>query len=192
MAHLDTPSVTALLDDLSRGDRTALDRLLPLVYETLRRQAHRAMRRERPGHTLNTTALAHEVYVKLVGLQRIQWQGRSHFFAVTARAMRRILVDHAVTRRAQKRGGGRLSVTLDGAMLLGDDRLDDVLILDQALQRLEAIDARVVRIVECRTFVGMTVEETAEALDLSPATVKRHWQTARAWLTRELAGTAHA
>jgi RNA polymerase sigma factor (TIGR02999 family) len=180
------PAVAALLADLSQGDRTALNRLLPLVYDTLRRLAHRALRGERRGHTLNTTALAHEAYVKLVGLERIQWQNRSHFFAIAALAMRRVLVDHAVSRTAQKRGGGITPVALDEGLLVSDDRLEEVLILDQALQRLESIDASVVRIVQCRIFVGMSIEETALALALSPATVKRHWQAARAWLTREL------
>jgi RNA polymerase sigma-70 factor, ECF subfamily len=180
------PVVAALLADLSQGDRTALNRLLPLVYDTLRRLAHRALRGERRGHTLNTTALAHEAYVKLAGLERIQWQNRAHFFAIAALAMRRVLVDHAVSRTAQKRGGGITPVALDEGLLVSDDRLEEVLILDQALQRLESIDASVVRIVQCRIFVGMSIEETALALALSPATVKRHWQAARAWLTREL------
>jgi RNA polymerase sigma factor (TIGR02999 family) len=179
-------AVAALLADLSQGDRSALNRLLPLVYDALRRLAHRALRGERRGHTLNTTALAHEAYVKLVGLERIQWQDRSHFLAIAALAMRRILVDHAVSRKAQKRGGGIAPEELEEGLLVSDDRLEEVLMLDQALQRLEAIDAAVVRIVQCRIFVGMSIDETATALALSPATVKRHWQAARAWLTREL------
>src|SRR5262249_8162719 len=141
MATLEESAVAALLADLSHGDRTALNQLLPLVYDTLRRLAHRALRGERRDHTLNTTALAHEAYVKLVGLERIQWKDRSHFFAIAALAMRRILVDHAVTRNAQKRGGGITPIELEEGLLVSDDRLEEVLMLDQALRRLEAIDA---------------------------------------------------
>jgi RNA polymerase sigma-70 factor, ECF subfamily len=184
-------TVTALLQLATHGDARAFDDLVPIVYDHLRRLAHRALRGERRGHTLNTTALAHEAYAKLAGLNRMQWQNRAHFFAVAAQAMRRILVDYAVARKARKRGGGWHSVDLDSALdqaaLISDDRLDEVLNVDAALKRLARIDARVVRIIECRVFLGMTIEETADALELSPATVKRHWTTARAWLTRELA-----
>jgi RNA polymerase sigma factor (TIGR02999 family) len=188
MNHVDDDrTVTTLLRHVSRGDPHAFDALVPVVYEHLRRLAHRALRRERRGHTLSTTALAHEAYARLVGLTRMQWQDRSHFFAVAAQAMRRILVDYAVSRKALKRGGAKLqAVDLDQITLVSDDRLDEVLMVDDALTRLAAIDPRVVRIVECRVFMDMTIDETASALDLSPASVKRHWTMARAWLTRDL------
>lgn len=182
-------TVTALLQLVTHGDARAFDDLVPIVYDQLRRLAHRALRGERRDHTLNTTALAHEAYAKLAGLNRMQWQDRAHFFAVAAQSMRRILVDYAVARKAQKRGGGWHVVELDQVALLSDDRLEEVLSVDAALKRLARIDARVVRIIECRVFMGMTIEETADVLELSPASVKRHWTTARAWLTRELAAT---
>lgn len=184
--------MTALLHLVTHGDAGAFDDLVPIVYDQLRRLAHRALRGERRDHTLNTTALAHEAYAKLAGLNRMRWQDRAHFFAVAAQAMRRILVDYAVARKAQKRGGGWHVVELDQAALLSDDRLDEVLIVDAALTRLARLDARVVRIIECRIFMGMTIEETADALELSPASVKRHWTTARAWLSRELTAAPDA
>lgn len=183
-------TVTALLQLVTHGDARAFDDLVPIVYDQLRRLAHRALRGERRDHTLNTTALAHEAYAKLAGLNRMRWQDRAHFFAVAAQAMRRILVDYAVARKAQKRGGGWHPVELDQVALLSDDRLDEVLSVDAALTRLGRIDSRVVRIIECRVFMGMTIDETADALELSPASVKRHWTTARAWLTRELTAGA--
>lgn len=183
-------TVTALLQLVTHGDARAFDDLVPIVYDQLRRLAHRALRGERRDHTLNTTALAHEAYAKLAGLNRMQWQDRAHFFAVAAQAMRRILVDYAVARKAQKRGGGWHPVELDQAALVSDDRLDEVLSVDAALTRLARIDSRVVRIIECRVFMGMTIDETADALELSAASVKRHWTTARAWLTRELTASA--
>lgn len=183
-------TVTALLHLVTDGDARAFDDLVPIVYDQLRRLAHRALRGERRDHTLNTTALAHEAYAKLAGLNRMQWQDRAHFFAVAAQAMRRILVDYAVARKAQKRGGGWHPVELDQVALLSDDRLEEVLSVDAALTRLARIDSRVVRIIECRVFMGMTIDETADALELSPASVKRHWTTARAWLSRELTAGA--
>jgi RNA polymerase sigma factor (TIGR02999 family) len=183
-------TVTALLQLVTHGDARAFDDLVPIVYDQLRRLAHRALRGERRDHTLNTTALAHEAYAKLAGLNRMQWQDRAHFFAVAAQAMRRILVDYAVARKAQKRGGGWHVVDLDQVALVSDDRLDEVLSVDAALTRLARIDSRVVRIIECRVFMGMTIDETADALELSAASVKRHWTTARAWLTRELTASA--
>jgi DNA-directed RNA polymerase specialized sigma24 family protein len=162
--------VTPLLAQASRGDRDAVDRLVPILYDELRRIAHARMRGERTGHTLETTALVHEAYLELAGLDRMEWRSRAHFLAVAARAMRRVLIDHAVERRAQKRGG-------PGARAVP---------LDEALHRLAATSERQCRVVECRFFAGMSVEETAEALDLSPATVKRDWTVARAWLHREL------
>ena len=180
--------MTSLLRAIGHGDREAFDRLVPVVYRELRQLAHRALRRERPGHTLSTTALAHEAYLKLVTLDRIDWRDRSHFFAAAAGAMRRILVDYAVARRALKRGGG--AVSRDGfdftELAALDERLDEMVTFNVALERLAAIDPRAVRVVECRVFMGMTNEETAAAAGVSPATVKRLWTTARAWLTREL------
>ncbi|HEX5474635.1 MAG TPA: ECF-type sigma factor [Vicinamibacterales bacterium] len=165
-----------------------MDDLLPLVYEELRRIAARELRRERPGHTLCTTALVHEAWLELEKLHRIQWQNRSHYLALAAQAMRRVLIDHAVARRAQKRGGGRTAETLDeDAVGMVQARAAELLDLDAALERLRVFDERQARIVECRFYGGMTIDETADALDVSPATVKREWAAARAWLNREVA-----
>jgi RNA polymerase sigma factor (TIGR02999 family) len=164
-----------------------MEDLLPLVYSELKRIAARQLRRERPDHTLSATALVHEAWLELSQLDRITWQNRYHYLALAAQAMRRVLIDHAVARRAAKRGGGIAAETLDGdPVVLAEARAEELLDLDNALQRLGAIDERQVRIVECRFFGGMSVEETAEALQLSPATVKRDWALARAWLNREL------
>jgi RNA polymerase sigma factor (TIGR02999 family) len=164
-----------------------LDRLVPIVYDELRRIAHRQLRGERSDHTLDTTGLVHEAYLKLSRLDRIEWGDRAHFLAVAAGAMRRILVDYAVARRAGKRGGRRQRVALDDVLILADERAEELLALDEALQRLAAESERAARIVEWRYFAGMSIEETAAVLDLSPATVKREWVLARAWLNRELA-----
>ncbi|HET7618745.1 MAG TPA: sigma-70 family RNA polymerase sigma factor [Vicinamibacterales bacterium] len=165
-----------------------MDELLPLVYEELRRIAARELRGERPGHTLCTTALVHEAWMELERLHRIQWQNRSHYLALAAQAMRRVLIDHAVARRALKRGGGRHAETLnEDAVVMVQGRAEELLDLDAALDRLRAFDERQARIVECRFYGGMTIEETAEALDVSPATIKREWSAARAWLNREVA-----
>lgn len=180
--------VTRLLTELGRGGRAAADRLLPLLYDELRQIAHRRLRGERPNHTLNTTALVHEAYVKLVGLDRIAWQNRAHFLAIAAQAMRRVLVDYAVGRNTRKRGGLRQRVPLDAAMLPADEPADALVALDTALRRLEAVNPRLSRLVECRYFAGMSIEETAQVLQLSPATIKRDWHVARAWLNRELQG----
>ncbi len=164
-----------------------MDDLLPMVYSELKRIAARQLRRERTDHTLSTTALVHEAWLELSRLDRIKWQNRNHYLAIAAQAMRRVLVDHAVARRAQKRGGGQsIEVLDDGVVLLADGRAEELLDLDHALERLAVVDARQQRIVECRFFGGMSIEETAAALDLSPATVKREWALARAWLNREL------
>jgi RNA polymerase sigma factor (TIGR02999 family) len=177
--------VTALLRHPDR--RQALDALIPLVYDTLRAIARGQLARERQGHTLTATALTHEAYGRLVGLTRIEWRDRAHFFAAAAGAMRRVLVDYAAARNALKRGAGvhPVAIELDG--LIDEPRIDDVLAVDEAIARLEGVHAGAARVVECRVFAGMTIEETAEALDVSPATVKRHWETARAWLLKELA-----
>ncbi len=178
--------VTALLAEARGGQRAALDAVVPLVYDALRRMARRQLSRERPGHTLAPTALAHEAYARLVGLERIEWRDRAHFFAAAAGAMRRVLVDYAVARKARKRGGGAAAVTIDTGLLAVDGHLDDVVAVHEALARLEREHGSAARIVECRLFAGMTIDETAAALDISPATVKRHWEVARAWLIRDL------
>lgn len=163
-----------------------LDDVFPAVYEELRRVAHRHLRGEQTGHTLDTTALVHEAYLELARLDHIRWPGRAYVLAAASRAMRRILVDFAVARRAQKRGGGAIAAPLDDAVAMAVSRGDDLLALDEALTRLTEVNARYGQVVECRFFGGMSVEETAEALGTSPATVKRDWTMARAWLNREL------
>jgi RNA polymerase sigma factor (TIGR02999 family) len=178
--------VTQALLALSAGDRAALDRVLPLVYDHLRSLARRELRRERPDHTLTPTALVHEAYLKLVQLDRVSWQGRAHFFGACATEMRRILISYARMRKAEKRGGGSDPVPLENVVLAAQTRPGDVVELDEALTRLEALSERQARVVECRFFAGMGVEETAEAVGVSPATVKREWTAARAWLNREL------
>jgi RNA polymerase sigma factor (TIGR02999 family) len=180
--------VTRLLTELGRGGHAAADRLMPLLYNELRQIAHRRLRGERPDHTLNTTALVHEAYVKLIGLDRMTWQNRAHFLAIAAQAMRRVLVDYAVGRKTQKRGGLLQRVPLDETMLVTARPADTLIALDGAIRRLESISPRLSRIVECRYFGGMSIEETAQALQLSPATIKREWNVARAWLNRELKG----
>lgn len=181
------PNISQLLHELSQGSSDALDRLLPLVYDQLRRIAHGQLQGERTGHTLNTTALVHETYLKLVKIDQVQWRDRSHFFAVAARVMRRILIDYARAARREKRGGDARRVPLAEAMDLSLEQADDLLVLEEALTRLEKLNERQCRVVECRCFAGMSVEETASALGTSPATVKRDWALSRAWLNRELA-----
>jgi RNA polymerase sigma factor (TIGR02999 family) len=179
--------VTQLLEAASAGDPHAFDRVVPIVYEELQSIARRQLARERAGHTLDTGALVHEAYVKLVGLERIEWEGRPHFLAVAAGAMRRILIDHARSRHSARRGGGVAPVPLDGVTPPAQDAAMDLLELDQALRRLQEVDPRQARIVELRFFAGMTIEEVAEVVEVSPMTVKRDWTAARAWLNRELA-----
>ena len=178
--------ITRLLRAHAAGDTDALNDLLPLVYEELRRMAHRRMRGERAGHTFGTTALVHEAYLELVDLDRVDWEDRTHFFALAARVMRNVLVDYAVKRTAEKRGGDRDRVPLREADAAVEVDLTDVLAVHQALERLEDIDERQARVVECRFFGGLTIDETAETLDVSPATVGRDWRVARAWLNRAL------
>lgn len=181
-----TGNITALLEAHAAGDPNALDDLFPLVYEELHQIAHRRMQGERSDHTLRTTALVHEAYMELVDLDRVDWQDRQHFFALAARVMRNVLVDYAVRRNAQKRGGGRDRVPLkewDGAT---EVVLEDVIAVHQALKQLETVDKRQVRVVECRFFGGLTIDETSNALGISTATVGRDWRMARAWLNREL------
>jgi RNA polymerase sigma-70 factor, ECF subfamily len=178
--------VTALLADWSRGDRDALTELLPLVYAELRHIAARQLGRERTGHTLQPTALVHEVYLRLVDQRRVAWQDRAHFFGVAAQIMRRILVDHARRHTAAKRGDGVAHVALDDVLEETASAAVDILTLDHALGRLEAVDADLSRLVELRAFAGLTIEEAAHVLKVSPSTAKRDWRTAKAWLTREL------
>ena len=180
-------NVTALLLAWGQGDRAALDQLVPVVYDELRRRAERAMRRQPPGHTLQATALVHEAYLRLVDQQRVAWQSRAHFFGVAAKAMRRILIDHARARQAAKRGGAASPLTLGSAGEVAAEQPSvDVLALDEALTRLAALDPQKSQLVELRYFTGLGIEETAEVLGISPATVKREWNAARAWLKREL------
>jgi RNA polymerase sigma factor (TIGR02999 family) len=184
-----TNDVTQLLLDWRKGDPAALDKLLPLVYDELRRLAEQYMRRERPDHTLQATALVHEAYLRLVGAD-VQFQDRVHFFAVAAQMMRRILVDHARSYQYAKRGGGARKVSLDEAIDLSEERAADLVALDDALTGLAAIDPRKSQIVELRFFGGLTVEETAEVLGLSTATVINETRTARAWLYQAVTGEA--
>jgi RNA polymerase sigma factor (TIGR02999 family) len=179
--------VSLLLRAWSEGDRGALDRLTPIVYEELRHLAKRYMRRERSGHSLQTTALVNEAYLRLVDYKNMRWQNRAHFFAVSAQAMRRILVDHA-RRRNLKRGRGMQCVPLEHTAEIGAERGADLIKLDDALRALAEVDARKARVVELRFFGGLSVEESAEVLSVSPVTVMRDWSTARAWLYREMSG----
>ena len=183
-----TPSrhVTDLLIEWGKGDQDALNQLMPLVYDELHRLASRYLRHERPGHTLQTTALVHEAYLKLVDQRNANWQNRVHFFAAAAQMMRRILVDYARSRRAFKRGGDYLRLSLDEAAISSEEKDADLLALNEALNTLAAIDAQQSRVVELRVFGGLTVEETAEALGISPRTVKREWSMAKAWLHRQI------
>ena len=180
--------VTQLLGDWSGGDAGALDKLIPLVQPELHRLAHHYMSRERAGHTLQTTALLDEAYLLLVGNKKPSWQNRTHFVAAAAQLMRRIMVDHARERRSLKRGGGALKVTLDEAALVTETRSEELLALDEALEKLAAQDPRKSQIVELRYFGGLTVEETAEFLKQSQRTVEREWNMAKAWLYRALSG----
>ena len=179
-------SVTQLLLDWRNGDQTALDRLMPLVYEELRRMANHYMRNERRGHTLQTSALVNEAYLRLVDHENIEWQNRAHFFGVAAQAMRRILVDYARNRHAVKRGANAPKLSLDEAIALPGERDLDLVALDDVLETLSKFDPRQSRLVELRFFAGLTVEETAEVMHMSPATVKRDWTAAKAWLFREV------
>ena len=180
------PDVTALLGDWSRGNRSALSQLLPLVYAELRRVAARQLRNERSDHTLQPTALVHEAYLRLVDQRQVDWQNRAHFFGVAAQVMRRILVDHARRHGASKRGDGVRCVSIEEAKEAAAPNEIPILALDHALDRLEKIDSELAKIVELRAFGGLTIEEAAHVLSVSPSTVKRDWRTARAWLHREL------
>jgi RNA polymerase sigma-70 factor (ECF subfamily) len=182
--------VTRLLVAWGAGDESAFEKLAPLVYDELRKLARRYMAGERVGHTLQTTALVNEAYLKLVDITQVKWQNRTHFFAMSARLMRRILVDFARSRRYQKRGAGAQKVPLDEALLVLDAG-HDLVAVDDALKALADVDARKSQVVEMRFFGGLTVEETADALNVSPETVMRDWKVAKAWLSRELAPPRH-
>lgn len=182
--------VTDLLLSWRQGDAAALDRLVPLVYDELRRVARRHLRGESPGHSLQATALVHEVYLRLVDVDRMTLTSRAHFFGVAATLMRQLLVDYARRRLADKRGGGVTMLSLDEASPAVPTSTVDVLALNQALDALSAIDARQCRVVELRFFAGLTIDEAAEALGVSPATVEREWALAKAWLYRQLSGQA--
>jgi RNA polymerase sigma factor (TIGR02999 family) len=175
-----------LLDDWSRGDRRALETLLPVVYAELRRIAARQLRRERDGHTLQPTALVHEAYLRLVEQRSVNWESRAHFFGVAAQVMRRVLVDHARRQGAKKRNGGAQRVPLEAAAETAAVDQIPVLLLDHALGRLETLDPGLAQIVELRAFGGLTIDEAAHVLNVSPTTAKRDWRTAKAWLTNEL------
>jgi RNA polymerase sigma-70 factor (ECF subfamily) len=182
-----TAAITRLLADATAGDRQALDRLMPVVYDELRRIASRRLDGERKAHTLQTTALVNEAYLRLIDQRHVQWQNRAHFFAIAARMMRYILVDHARARGGAKRGGGATHVTFDEALTpqLAESS-EAMLIIDEALSRLEEVDARKCQVAELRLFSGLSVDETAEVLDVSAVTVMRDWRMAKAWLQREL------
>jgi len=186
MRKASTEDITGLLVAWGGGDREALDRLVPLVYQELRRLARRQMRRERAGDTLQTTALVNEAYLRLVDYERVRPRDRSHFLAIAAQAMRRILVERARSRRADKHGSGAQKVSLDEMADASDERAAELVALDDALQAFAAIDPRKARLVELRYFGGLTIEETAEVLGVSTPTVERDWRTARIWLHREI------
>lgn len=182
--------VTALIAQLREGDAEALDRLVPLIYQELRTLARSQLRREAPGHTLGSTALVHEAYMRLSRRDRIGPADRRHFFAIAAEAMRRVLIDHARTRKRKKRGSGEVVRSLDDvSAFLADDAADELTAIDEALGRLAAASPRAARVVECRFFAGYTLEETAEILDVSVKTVQRDWLLAQAWLRKEIAVT---
>lgn len=178
--------VTVLLSQLTQGDQAAAERLLPLVYDELKRLARSYMRRERNDHTLQTTALVHEAYLKLIRQQATNWQSRSHFFGIAAQLMRRILIDYARGHLREKRGGAKVILPLNDALVFSPEHSEDLVRLDEALERLSALDPRQGKVVELRFFGGLSVEETAQYLDVSPKTVKRDWAVAKVWLHGEL------
>jgi RNA polymerase sigma factor (TIGR02999 family) len=178
--------VTLLLQGWRKGDREALDALLPLVYKELHRLAHFQLQKERPDHTLQSAALVHEAYLRLIGLNPPQWESRTHFFAIAAQLMREILIDYARRHCAAKRGGGAYKVSLEDAAKLSKQKDVDVIALDEALKALAGIDPRQSRVVELRFFAGLSLQEISEVLEIAPATVQRDWTAARAWLHREI------
>jgi RNA polymerase sigma factor (TIGR02999 family) len=184
------PDVTQLLKNWRDGNRAALDELAPVVYDELRRLASSYMRRERVNHTLQSTALVNEAFLKLCGQREVEWKNRAHFFGIAAQMIRRILVDHARAHKAEKRGGGAGVLSLDEAIGVPEKRDIEILALNDALEALQALDPKQARIVELRFFTGLSIEETAEVVGVSPATVKREWVAARAWLFREVSRRA--
>ena len=184
MPTLSPQEVTQLLADWGKGDRSALDKLFPLVQSELRRIAQRQMSQERPGHTLQATALVNEAYLKLAGQQGFDWHNRAHFFAVCAQVMRHILIDHARAHARDKRGGGAVKVSLNDALVVAEDQASHFIALDEALRVLERLDPQKSKIVELRYFGGLSIEEAADVLNVSPRTVRREWQRAKAWLYR--------
>lgn len=191
MSAADPNEVTELLVAWRNGDSAALDALTPLIYRELHRLAHHYMQQQAPGHTLQTTALVHEAYLRMVRQQEVEWQNRAHFFAASAQAMRHILVDMARSRGRQRRGGGARALALDEALIFSHERAAEVVALDDALTALAKLDARKSRIVELRFFAGLTTEETAAVLKLSHATIEREWQRARAWLATQMDHSPH-
>lgn len=184
MPTLSPQEVTQLLSDWGKGDRSALDKLFPLVQSELRRIAQRQMSQERPGHTLQATALVNEAYLKLAGQQGFDWHNRAHFFAVCAQVMRHILIDHARAHARDKRGGGAIQVSLNEALIVAEDQAAHFIALDEALRWLESLDPQKGKIIELRYFGGLSIEEVGEVLNISPRTVRREWQRAKAWLYR--------
>jgi RNA polymerase sigma-70 factor (ECF subfamily) len=186
MSSPPSSTISQLLESVRKGDADAAFTLMPLLYNELHRLAMHYMRSERPGHTLQATALVNEAYLKLIDQREANWESRSHFIAVAAQVMRNVLIDHARGRQRVKRGGLQQKVPLEDVVLISEEQTDDLIAIDTAMKRLEGIDARQSRIVELRYFGGLTVEQTAEVLGISPKTVKRDWAVARAWLHREL------
>jgi RNA polymerase sigma factor (TIGR02999 family) len=187
-----THEVTQLLLDWSNGNQAALDKLMPLVYGELHRLAHQYMNWESPGHTLQTSGLVNEAYLRLVDQREVHWQNRAHFFGIAAQLMRRILVDYARSRHYAKRGGNAQQVSFDEAVMVSPERATEVIALDEALKRLAVIDERKSQIVEFRFFGGLSIEETAEVLKVSPGTIMRDWTLAKAWLRKEMIGDNRA
>jgi RNA polymerase sigma factor (TIGR02999 family) len=188
MTTVSQQEITRLLADWAGGDRGALDRLAPLVHAELRRIARRQMGGERQGHTLQATALVNEAYLRLAGGEGFEWRDRAHFYAVCAQVMRHVLIDHARAHARDKRGGGALHVSLDEAALMGGGGASELVALDEALRELERLDPQKGRVVELRYFAGLSIDETAEVLNVSPTTVRREWRRAKAWLYRAIAG----
>ena len=186
MTPLQQTGVTELLVNWSNGDQEALNKLIPLVYDELHKLARRYLRRERPDHTLQTTALVHEAYLKLVDQREANWENRVHFFAVAAQLMRRLLVDYARRHCASKRGGDLFKLSLDEALVSSEEKDAELLALDEALDRLEDVDPQQSRVVELRVFSGLSLEETAQAMNISPRTVRREWSMAKAWLHQQI------
>ncbi len=192
MSDINSHQITQLLIDWSKGNEFALEQLMPLVYEELRQMARRYMRRQPSGHTFQTTELIHEAYLKLAKSDEHTWQNRAHFFGIAAQAMRHILVDYARSKQSKKRGGLQQKITLDETAIVSSKNSDEIVALDDALKQLNVFDERKSRVVELKYFGGLTNEEVAEVLKISPETVKRDWRFARTWLLRELIGETNA